>query len=386
MRRALPGVLGLLLVAACTFAPDLSRYPLCDSLGGCPAGWTCLTEEPRCVPDCGERGVCPDPDPDEDGGIIPAGDAGDTGDAGDAGADGGTGEDAGADAGTDAGADGGVDGGDAGPVAVLGLEPDGLAMGIEGMAYSDHLSARGGTPPYAFTAKAALPAGLTLDEEGWLFGTPAVAGDFFLAVEVTDQDVPPKRASGSIPLRVRPVLHLAGPGTLADAPLNNAYAERVSATGGKPPYHFTLAEGSAALPTGLGLAEDGAVTGTSTRTGKVTFTLKVTDDDSPPQVATRDVSLTTVDMGLLPLGVRLMTQSLPDARRGTPYSYTLRSAGGTGASWSVLGTLPPGIEFNPAQALLSGTPTSTETHSYPLTFTVRDLLVSSSLETTLEVR
>ncbi|MCP3142978.1 Ig domain-containing protein [Pyxidicoccus xibeiensis] len=378
MRRALPGMLGLLLVAACTFAPDLSRYPRCDAQGACEAGWTCLTLESRCVPDCGEHGVCPAPEPDsgEDSGL-PGADAGDAGDV----PDGGSGEDGGVDAGTDAGSDGGAD---AGPVS-LGLELDGLAQGIEGKAYGDRLRARGGTPPYIFTATAPLPAGLSLEEDGWLSGTPAVAGDFFLAIDVTDQGDPMKRASGSIPLRIRPVLHFAGPGTLADAPLNYAYSERLSATGGKPPYRFTVAEGST-LPSGLQLNEEtGVLTGTSGRTGVVRFHMTVKDDDSPPQEVTRELTLTTVDLGLLPLGVRLMTRSLPDARKGTPYSYTLRSAGGTGANWTVQGVLPPGIEFNASQALLSGTPTQAST-TYPLRITVSDLTTASPGDVTLEVK
>jgi hypothetical protein len=355
MRRTLPGVLAVLWVAACTFAPDLSRFVPCDAQGRCPSGSTCLTEEARCVPDCGDPETC------DDAGPRPGDDAGDSG--ADAGVDGGVdaGVDGGADAGPDGGADAGADGGDAGPA--LALEPDGLPMGVEGAPYSGRLSARGGTPPYTFTATLALPAGLTLDGEGQLSGTPAAAGDFFISVDVTDQGTPPKRASGSVPLRVRPRLRLAGPSTLADAPRGLAYTERLSATGGKPPYHFTLAPGSA-LPAGLGLADGGTVTGTSGQVGTVDFTARVTDSDSPPQEATRALSVTTVDTGL---ALRMMTRALPDGRVGAEYSYTLRAAGATGAySWAVQdGELPPGVLLDASQGLLHGTP------SRPGTYTVR---------------
>jgi hypothetical protein len=366
MSRALAGLLGVLLVAACTFAPDLSRFMPCDEQGACPSGSTCLASEARCVPDCE--------------GPLPCGVTDPVSDAGDAGGDAGPGDDGGTDAGTDAGTGGGSD---AGPTT-LALESDGLATGVEGAPYSGQLRAHGGTPPYTFTAAAAaaLPAGLTLNGEGQLSGTPAAAGMFYLSVDVTDASTPPKRASGSVPLRVRARLHLAGPGTLADAPEDSAYVEHLSATGGKPPYRFTLAPGSA-LPAGLELAEDGGVTGTSAQEGKVEFTVHVTDSDSPSQAATREVSISTVDAGL---ALRIMTQALPDARVGTVYSYTLRVAGGTGPySWAVADgwELPPGLRLDGSQGLLHGTPT--RSGDFTVRIIATDLLQSRNRDLTLQV-
>ena len=109
--------------------------------------------------------------------------------------------------------------------------------------------------------------------------------------------------------------------------------DRISTQDVFPPYRFVLASGSA-LPAGLQLAEDGGVSGTSGQDGKVDFTGRVTDSDSPAQEATRALSVTTEAAGLLDL--RMMTQGLPDGRVGEQYSYTLRVAGGTGPySWKV---------------------------------------------------
>lgn len=378
MRRGLWLMLAALLAVACSFAPDLSRFPACDAQGGCSEGWTCLTSENRCVPDCGEQGPCvvEGPPPGSD-----AGDAGDAGPDADAGADAGTGEDAGLDAGTaeDAGTtpDGGGDAGTA-----LALEPDGLAVGVEGSPYSARIGARGGTPPYTFNATGALPAGLSLATDGLLSGTPALDGDFFLPIEVLDRSTPQKRASGSLPLRVRPLLRLAGPGTLADASTGRTYAERLSATGGVPPYRFQLAEGHV-LPPGLALAEDGQVTGSSEQQGPRTFSVRVTDSDTPPQEATRSLELTTVDTGL---ALRLMTRSVPNGRRGTAYEYTLQATGGTGSpQWSLKdGELPPGLVFDASKGLLSGTPTRADTFTFVIS--VSDLLaVPQQLQVSLKV-
>src|SRR6185437_12632817 len=50
-----------------------------------------------------------------------------------------------------------------------------LPPGMVGVNYSQTLQASGGAPPYTFSADS-LPAGLTLNAGGSLFGTPAMPG------------------------------------------------------------------------------------------------------------------------------------------------------------------------------------------------------------------
>ncbi|RKH10358.1 hemagglutinin [Corallococcus sp. CA053C] len=353
----------LLAVGACTFAPDLSRFSACDASGGCPSGTTCLTSENRCLPSCGEGRTCDAPGSEDD-------DSGTTTDAG-----------ATTDAGTpDAGATDAGDVPDAGPPA-LALESTLLTEGIETQPYSASLQARGGTPPYTFNATGQLPAGFSLDTEGRLTGTPTRAGDAFLPVEVTDQGTPMKRASGNLLLRIRPLLRLAGPGPLADVPLNRAYSERLSATGGQPPYRFALTSGQS-LPTGLTLSDNGSVTGTTAQQGTQDFRVEVTDSATPPQTATRVLSLTTVDA---PGFVKCLSRAVPDGRVGTEYSYTLKTVGGSGTfAWSVKsGELPPGIVLDTQQGLLSGTPTRADTFTFVIG--IADLLTSDQQTFSLKV-
>lgn len=350
----------LLTVGACSFAPDLSRFVACDASGACPSGTTCLASENRCLPACGEGRTCDTPGSE------------------DAGTDAGTDVDAGTtpDAGTtDAG-----ETADAGPTA-LSLESTLLTEGIETLPYSAWLQARGGTPPYTFNATGQLPAGFSLDTEGRLTGTPTRAGDAFLPVEVTDQGTPSKRASGNLLLRVRPLLRLAGPGPLADVPQNRAYTERLSATGGQPPYRFALASGQS-LPTGLTLSDDGSVTGTTTQQGMQEFRVDVTDSATPPQTATRLLSLTTVDASGI---VKCLSRAVPDGRVGTEYSYTLKTVGGSGTfSWSVKsGELPPGLVLDTQQGILSGTPTRADTFTFVIG--IGDLLTSDQQTLSLKV-
>jgi len=67
------------------------------------------------------------------------------------------------------------------------INPTALPNGFQGTAYSQTLTATGGTAPYTFTAPpGALPSGLTLTTGGALTGTPTVPNTYNFTVTVTD--------------------------------------------------------------------------------------------------------------------------------------------------------------------------------------------------------
>ena len=69
----------------------------------------------------------------------------------------------------------------------LSVATTSLTGAIEGAAYSDQLTANGGTAPYTWAiTSGALPAGITLSSEGLLSGTPTATGNFSFVVTVTD--------------------------------------------------------------------------------------------------------------------------------------------------------------------------------------------------------
>lgn len=70
---------------------------------------------------------------------------------------------------------------------IIVVSPPTLPNGAAGEAYSETLSASGGSEPYTFTVTAgALPSGLTLGSEGVLSGTPETAGSYDFTVTATD--------------------------------------------------------------------------------------------------------------------------------------------------------------------------------------------------------
>ncbi len=73
------------------------------------------------------------------------------------------------------------------PCTTITVNPATLPNGFQGTAYSQTLTATGGTAPHTFAVTAgALPNGLTLASGGALTGTPTVAGTFNFTITATD--------------------------------------------------------------------------------------------------------------------------------------------------------------------------------------------------------
>jgi uncharacterized protein (TIGR03437 family) len=150
-------------------------------------------------------------------------------------------------------------------------------------------------------------------------------------------------------------INVANASRLEAARVGTPYTAQIPppATGRAP---FTYAVNNNALgrlPEGLTLATDGRLTGTPQHAGEYTLGLLVRDAGGVAQNQ-------AISISVLPgAGLRITTQSLPGGAAGTPYSQTLRAAGGTPPyNWVVQsGTLPNGLNLNPLSGLLSGTPT-----------------------------
>jgi len=68
--------------------------------------------------------------------------------------------------------------------------------------YSAQLAATGGTSPYVWSVSGALPSGLTMSAAGVISGTPTVAGQSTITVDVKDSEQTPQTAQAPLALDV----------------------------------------------------------------------------------------------------------------------------------------------------------------------------------------
>ncbi|NCT70124.1 MAG: hypothetical protein GXC75_04215 [Xanthomonadaceae bacterium] len=104
------------------------------------------------------------------------------------------------------------------------VSPGTLPAGTVGSAYSQAITASGGTGPYIFAVTTgALPAGLTLASNGTLSGTPTAGGSFNFTVSATDANG--FTGSQAYALTVNGPTITVSPGTLPAGTVGSAYSQ-----------------------------------------------------------------------------------------------------------------------------------------------------------------
>lgn len=152
-----------------------------------------------------------------------------------------------------------------------------LPNGTTGSAYTATLTAAGGTAPYTLVlASGQLPPGINLASSGSLSGTPTTAGAYTFSAQVTDSLGATATASLGITISAPSPVNITN-SDLPNGTVGTAYSATLTATGGNPPYTWSIAGG--ALPAGLTLnSSTGAIAGSPTAVGWSNFfTIQVKD-------------------------------------------------------------------------------------------------------------
>jgi hypothetical protein len=193
-----------------------------------------------------------------------------------------------------------------------GTPPCPLSAGAQGVAYSYLMAATGDVTPYTWTITVgSLPSGLSLSSSGCgsnvncnIQGTPSSSGTSNFTIQVCGQV---SCGSLAVSLIVTPAgtVSITNPtcGTppcpLTPGLQNVTYSYVLVATGGTPPYTWTISSGS--LPSGLSLSSTGCgsnvhcdIQGTPLTLSTTGFTIQVCD--TIPTCATLPVYLTVTQV------------------------------------------------------------------------------------------
>ena len=236
--------------------------------------------------------------------------------------------------------------------------------------------AASGTAPYTYTLSP-IPAGLQFDRTTRvLSGKPTTASTTNMTYTATDATG--QTASLTFKITVTGTLAF-NPSAIADQAFTVGEAVNLTlpvATGGTPPYTYTLAP----LPEGLSFnATQREMSGKPTTAGTTTATYTATDAASVS--ASLTFTITVQDRPTFnPSAIADQTFTVGEA-----VSLTLPVAiGGTPPYTYTLAPLPEGLSFNVIERELSGKPTTAETTT--ATYTATDAAnVSASLTFTIEV-
>jgi hypothetical protein len=159
------------------------------------------------------------------------------------------------------------------PVPPLAIDAVDLTVGTVGSAYGIELVATGGQRPHIWQiAAGVLPPGLALSSAGRISGTPQGAGQFSFSVRVSDGSG--RLASASLVLTTLNSLRVLTT-SLPEVEAGSAYQATLQATGGTPPYRWTVVDGG--LPDGLVLTANGVVSGTSSGGSPTSVVAAATD-------------------------------------------------------------------------------------------------------------
>ncbi len=245
------------------------------------------------------------------------------------------------------------------PVLVIANPPSGTVN----VPYMGSIPVTGGTGPYTCTLNAGtLPAGLTLNADCSLTGTPTAPGATTVTVGVTDSGKPPTTTTGTVTITINPAPVTLTLGNPPPATVGTPYTGLIPVTGGTSPYTCTLNAGT--VPAGLTLTNC-TLTGTPTAPGTTILNITAVDSTNPHNTVTGPVTVL-----INPIPTLTFTGSLPNAILNQPYTQTLAATGGVGPYTyaTTAGALPPGITLSTG-GIVSGIPTAVGAYSFTVTAT-----------------
>ncbi len=229
--------------------------------------------------------------------------------------------------------------------AALGISTVSLPPASVGSAYSQQLSASGGSGSYSWSiTSGGLPQGLSLSPGGVISGSPAAGANATFTVSVTDGSTTATR-SFTLTVTAPPIITTT---SLPNGTVGSPYSATLTASGGMQPYSWSIVSGQ--LPPGLLLdPSSGVISGSPRAAGAFTIRIDLTDANS---------TKVDIDLGITiaaPLSITTASV-LATGSAGRPYTQSFTAAGGAPPYvWSISGSLPTGLTLS-SSGSLTGTP------------------------------
>jgi hypothetical protein len=203
------------------------------------------------------------------------------------------------------------------PPPPLEIRTTSLPTATQSLIYNAKLEAGGGAAPYQwFLDSGSLPNGLTLSETGEISGRASAVFTATFVIRVRDAIGTSSVKQFSITVIPPPPPLVIATTSLPETSAERSYNQTLQATGGVPPYSWSLASGS--LGPGLSLSANGVISGTPTAPGTVVFGVRVTDAAQQSVVRTLAIKIDPADK-LAPFGVL----ETPDQRATLVNSATI---------------------------------------------------------------
>lgn len=276
----------------------------------------------------------------------------------------------------------------AGSTLTLNCSPSSGPTAV-GQYYSASCNGSGGVPPYTWSLETfqscgnlcayygQLPQGIGWTSSGstaQFTGTPTTAGPYLFGPQLTDY------TGASVTYTYSGTIS-AGPLTLSCLPttgptqVGTPYTATCTASGGSPPYTWSISTGQGSLPPNLALNPNGStatISGTPTGAGGLGYSYIVKVADSVLASATQSYNGAMSPAQVTQLKISCSPTTGP-AAEGVTYLASCTASGGTAPyNWSIGGTLPPGLlpsGSTGSSFTVSGAPTNTGPYSYSIKVT-----------------
>jgi len=179
--------------------------------------------------------------------------------------------------------------------AVFTITTTTLPSGTINVPYNAFVNSSGATGTFTWNiVSGTLPAGLSLQPSTTasvvISGTPTVLGTSSFTIESTDSEDDTVKQPLKITINSPPPLSITT-ASLQAGTVGAPYSQTLQASGGTPPYTWSLISG--VLPVGLALSSDGVIAGTPAASGTSLFEVQAVDSSSPTkQTATANLSIT----------------------------------------------------------------------------------------------